>query len=83
MLKQIAIYLNHHDVEPKRMREWKKDIDKINDTKSKRQRLEKGLSTLDIWERRRMLYVSRKMIMQKAKTIFDKQKNDYVESLDK
>ena len=82
--KQVVIYAeansnrsaaSRFDVEPKRVREWKKDIDKINATKSKRQRLDGGgRKCIDadleedlvhwIYEKRsRMLHVSRKMIM--------------------
>ena len=33
---------SHFDVEPKRVREWKKDFEKIKSTKSNRQRLDGG-----------------------------------------
>ena len=95
--KQVVIYAeansnrsaaSRFDVEPKRVREWKKDIDKINATKSKRQRLDGGgRKCIDadleedlvhwIYEKRsRMLHVSRKMIMWKAKSIFDEKNED-------
>ena len=32
----------HFDVEPKRVREWKENLEKIKSTKSKRQRLDGG-----------------------------------------
>ena len=95
--KQVVIYAeansnrsaaSRFDVEPKRVREWKKDIDKINATKSKRQRLDGGgRKCIDadleqdlvhwIYEKRsRMLHVSRKMIMWKAKSIFEEKNED-------
>ena len=79
--KQVVIYTevnsnrsaaSRFDVEPNRVREWKKDINKINATKSKRQRLDGGgrkciEADLEkdlvhwIYEKRsRMLHVSRK-----------------------
>ena len=82
--KQVVIYAeansnrsaaSYFDVEPKRVREWKKDIDKIKATKSKRERLDGGgRKCIDadleedlvhwIYEKRsKMLHVSRKMIM--------------------
>ena len=62
MLKEIAIDLLHHISawKPKRVREWKKDIEKIKSTKANRQRVEgggrkcidedlgRGFSTLDL-----------------------------------
>ena len=81
MLKQTAI-----DVEPKRVREWKKDLEKIKSTKSNRQRLDGGgrkwvdeelEENLVHWvydQRSKMLHVSRKMIMWKAKSIFNEKK---------
>lgn len=95
--KQVVIYAeansnrsaaSHFDVEPKRVREWKKDIDKIKATKSKRQRLDGGgRKCIDadleedlvhwVYEKRsKMLHVSRKMIMWKAKSIFDEKNED-------
>ena len=95
--KQVVIYAeansyrsaaSRFDVEPKRVREWKKDINKINPTKSKRQRLDGGRrKCIDtdleedlvhwIYEKRsRMLHVSRKMIIWKAKSIFDEKNED-------
>ena len=70
------------------MREWKKDIDKIKATKSKRQRLDGGgRKCIDadleedlvhwVYEKRsKMLHVSRKVIMGKAKSIFDEKNED-------
>ena len=63
------------DVEPKRVREWKKDFEKIKSTKPNRQRLDGGgRKCIDenleqdlvhwIYEKRsKMLRVSRKMVM--------------------
>ena len=63
------------DVEPKRVREWKKDFQKIKSTKPNRQRLDGGgRKCIDenleqdlvhwIYEKRsKMLRVSRKMVM--------------------
>ena len=90
--KQVVVYAeansnrsaaSHFDVQPKRVREWKKDFEKIKSTKSNRQRLDGGgRKSIDenleedlvhwIYEKRsKMLHVSRKMIMWKAKSIFD------------
>lgn len=89
--KQVAIYAEannnrsaalHFEVEPKRVREWKKDW-KIKSIKPNRQRLDGGgrkciNENLEqdlvhwIYEKRsKMLHVSRKMIMWKAKSIFN------------
>ena len=77
---------SHFDVEPKRAREWKKVFEKIKSNKSNRQRLEGGgrkcidkNSKADlvhwIYEKRsKMLHASRKMIMWKAKSIFNKKR---------
>ena len=74
---------SHYDMEPKRVREWKKDLDKIKETKASRQCLEgRGRKCIDeeledelvhwIYEQRsKMLHISRKMIMWKAKIMFD------------
>ena len=71
------------DVEPKRVREWKKDFEKIKSTKPNRQRFDGGgRKCIDenleqdlvhwIYEKRsKMLRVSRKMVMWKAKSIFN------------
>ena len=79
---------SHFDVEPKRVREWKKDFEKIKSTKSNRQRLDGGgRKCIDkdleedlvhwIYEKRsKTLHVSRKMIMWKAKNIFDAKNED-------
>ena len=85
--KQVVVYAeansnrsaaSHFDVESKRVREWKKDFEKIKSTKLNRQRLDGGgRKYIDedleedilhwIYEKRsKMLHVSRK--------------NDYVES---
>ena len=79
---------SHFDVEPKRVREWKKDFEKFKSTKSNRQRLDGGgRECIDedleedlvhwIYEKQsKMLHVSRKMIMWKAKSIFDAKNED-------
>ena len=79
---------SHYGMEPKRVREWEKDLDKIKETKSSRQRLEGGgRKCIDeefedelvhwIYEQRsKMLHVSRKMIMWKAKSMFGEKNND-------
>ena len=71
------------DVEPKRVREWKKDFEKIKSTKPNRQCFDGGgRKCIDenweqdlvhwIYEKRsKMLRVSRKMVMWKAKSIFN------------
>ena len=95
--KQVVVYAeansnrsaaSHFDVEPKRVREWKKDFEKIKSSKSNRQRLDGGgRKCIDedleedlvhwIYEKRsKMLHVSRKMIMWKAKSIFDAKNED-------
>ena len=82
--KQVVVYAEKNnnrpaaslfDVEPKRVREWKKDFEKIKSTKPNRQRLDGGgrkciNENLEqdlvhwIYEKRsKMLHVSRKMIM--------------------
>ena len=79
---------SHFDVEQKRVREWKKDFEKIKSSKSNRERLDGGgRKCIDedleedlvhwIYEKRsKMLHVSRKMIMWKAKSIFDAKNED-------
>ena len=79
---------SHFDVEPKRVREWTKDFEKVKSTKSNRHRLDGGgrkcidkdlEEDLVHWiyeKRRKMLHVSRKMIMWKAKSIFDAKNED-------
>ena len=95
--KQVVVYAeansnrsaaSHFDVEPKRVRKWKKDFEKTKSTKSNRQRLDGGGTKcinkdleedLVHWineKRSKMLYVSRKMIMWKAKSIFDAKNED-------
>ena len=95
--KQVVVYAeansnrsaaSHFDVESKRVREWKKDFEKIKSTKLNRQRLDGGgRKYIDedleedilhwIYEKRsKMLHVSRKTIMWKAKSIFDAKNED-------
>ena len=82
--KQVVVYAeansnrsaaSHFDVEPKRVRDWKKEFEKIKSTKSNRERLDGGSrecidedldEDLVHWmyqNRSKMLHVSRKMIM--------------------
>ena len=75
-------------LEPKRIREWRENFEKIISTKSSKQRLEGGgrkcfdadlEEKLVAWvyeQRSKMLHVSRKMIMFKAKKIFDDENQD-------
>ena len=95
--KEVVAYANsnsnraavsYYNVEPKRVREWKKDLDKLTSMKPKRKRLDGGgrkcvdedmdQAIVDwIYEQRnKMLHVSRRMIMWKAKTLFDEKNND-------
>ena len=95
--KQVVVYVEansnrsaalHFNVEPKRVREWKKDFEKIKSSKPNRQRLGGGgRKCIDenleehlihwIYEKRsKMLQVSRKMIMWKAKSIFNEKNDD-------
>ena len=78
-----------YGVKPKRVREWKKDLEKIKVTQARRQRLEGGGRNWNdeeleddlvhwIYEKRNMLHVSRNMIMWKAKSIFDEKNDDPV-----
>ena len=76
------------NVEPKRVREWKDNFDKIKTAKSSRQKLEGGgrkcidedlEENLVIWiyeQRSKILHVSRKMIMFKANKMFDEKNDD-------
>ena len=57
---------SHFDVEPKRVREWKKDSEKIKSTKPNRQRLDGG-GRKYIDEN-----IEEDLIRWKAKSIFDK-----------
>ena len=91
-IKQVVVYAeansnrsaaSHFDVEPKRVREWKKDFEKIKSIKPNRQRLDEGgRKCIDkyleenlahwIYEKRsKMPYVSRKIIMWKSESIFN------------
>ena len=90
--KQVVVYVeansnrsaaSHFVVEPKRVREWRKDFEKIKSTKPNRKRLDEGgRKCIDenleedlvhwIYEKQsKMLHVSRKMIIWKAKSIFN------------
>ena len=90
--KQVVVYAeansngsaaSHFDVGPKRVREWKKDFEKIKSIKPNRQRLDGGgrkcidkylKENLAHWiyeKRSKMLYVSRKIIMWKSESIFN------------
>ena len=78
----------HFGVEPKRVREWKKNFLQIKSTRSGRQRLDGGGRKCNdedleeevvnwIYEQwSRMLHVSRKMIMWKPKSLFDEKNDD-------
>ena len=86
--KQVVVYAksnsnrsatSHFDAEPKYVRKWKKDFEKLKSTKPNRQRfngggrkctnenLEEDLVHWIYEKRSKMLHVSRKMIMWKAK----------------
>ena len=79
---------SHFGLEPKRVKEWKKDIEKIKSTKANRQRVEGGgrkcidedlEEDLVHWiykQRSKMLHVSRKMITWKAKSMFNEKNDD-------
>ena len=79
---------SHFDVEPKSVRKWQKYFKKIKSTKSNRQRLDGGgrksidenleedLVDWNYKKQSKMFHVSRKMIMQKAKSIFNDNSND-------
>ena len=83
--RAAAVYYN---VQSKCVREWKKDFDKLKSMKPKRKRLDGGgrkCADEDMdqaivnWiyeQRNKMLHVSRRMIMWKAKTLFDEKNND-------
>ena len=95
--KEIVVYpevnsnrsaASHFDVGPKRVREWKKGIEKIKPTKPNKQRLDGGAKKcIDknleedllhwIYEKRsKILHVGRKMIMWKTKSIFNEKNDD-------
>ena len=95
--KQVVVYAevnnnrsaaSHFDVETKRVKEWKKDFEKIKSTKLNTQRLDgsgrRGINEnleedLVHWideKRSKMLHVSRKMIMWKVKSIFNEKNDD-------
>ena len=95
--KQVVVYAeansnrsaaSHFDVEPKCVREWRRDFQNIKSTKPNRQRLDGGgrkcidknlVEDLVHWiyeKRSKVLHVSRKMIMWKAKSIFNEKNDD-------